>query len=106
MKLLLTLLLMLSISAQAKVYECLIESDEESGSVKVSVQKKKANVLLHHDAKKTTYKNCQSNRDEFGLLIDCNNSEIDFMILINDEIAPASGGIMSNTHSLFVDLEC
>lgn len=106
MKILCSLMLFLSFGAQAKGYSCLIESDDVSGSLNISMKNKKAVIVLKYDGGEKTYDDCTANRDEFGLLVDCNKGERDFMVLINDELSPATGGIMSTTHELFVDLEC
>lgn len=103
--LILTLLsLLTSPLASARSYECDVKDDSTS-NINISVRGQRAEVVLQNS---TRYEyNCLAERDDFGLLIDCTTTMLDFMILLNDEYQHSiSGGVMSSTHNLFSDIEC
>lgn len=92
--------------AQAASYECEFESSNPKDSINIKLSGKLAKVKLNHNNKTNSYKNCRVEKDDVGVLIDCNSDVIDFMILLNNEVRPASGGVMSSTHELYADIDC
>jgi len=104
MKTLLLGLLLTSQFAFAVEYKCKFDQDK-SGDLSIQTNGSNAKVELSL-SKSYVYSNCKSTKDDFGVLIDCNSPGLDFMVLINNEVRPASGGIMSTTHDLFVDIDC
>ena len=104
MKILLIMGLLISSLASARSYDCDVKNDSDS-NIFISVRGQKADVVLEN-SKRYEY-NCSAERDDFGLLIDCTTTILDFMILLNDEFQYSiSGGVMSSTHNLFSDIEC
>ncbi|MDP7321057.1 MAG: hypothetical protein QF441_10635 [Bacteriovoracaceae bacterium] len=107
MKALLSILLLIPTMALASEgYECHFASSYNADGVKIDINGQFSQVELIHKGKKSFYKKCKAEKDDFGLLIDCTQGLTDFMILLNNEVRPASGGIMSSTHDLFVDIDC
>ena len=94
--------------ALAAIYNCSYETDNKKGrvSIKTNSDNDLATVKLIKDYKNFSYSNCLTSRDEFGLLIDCKSVNLDFMVLIGTTAQITSGGIMSTTHDLFVDIDC
>jgi hypothetical protein len=106
MKLLIALILCIPTLAMSKSYNCTYDLDDSSYSIKVSTRGKKAKVSLNLQTKTKKYSKCAITKDDFGTLIDCSNHKIDLMILLNDSDGSNSGGIMSSTHDLFLDIQC
>ena len=106
MKFLFAVLMLSPVLAQAGNYKCRFNADEGNGTVNIYVKNKFATINLNFQQSVQTYRGCDATKDDFGLLIDCNSGNLDFMILLNNEVSPASGGIMSSTHELFVDINC
>ena len=92
--------------AQAASYECEFESRNSNDSININLSGKLAKVRLNLNDKPHSYKNCRVEKDDVGVLIDCNSDAVDFMILLNNEVRPASGGVMSSTHELYADIDC
>jgi hypothetical protein len=106
MKFLITALLLLPSVGFSANYNCNFSTDEGAGSLNISIKGSKASIDLDNNGDKYSYKNCKVEKDDIGLLVDCNTGNLDFMILLNNEVRPASGGIMSSTHELFADVDC
>lgn len=88
-------------------YQCDFENEDGvRGDVKLVLKRRSADVSLDNGSSLKRYNNCDISNDDFGILIDCNAGNLDFMILLNNKVKPAKGGIMSSTHNLFVDIEC
>lgn len=100
--LIITTLLLLPVLVQAKTYECKYDRDGKLESLKVVISHK-ANSLSFMGK---IYQKCSTEKDEFGTLVDCGNDELDLMVLINDAGQDVTGGIMSSSFDLFVDLDC
>ncbi len=106
MKTLMTFLLMFPFICFAQSYDCKYSTANGSGTLDLLIKGKTANVSLVYEGKDFSYENCKAEKDDIGLLIDCNAGSLDFMVLLNNEVRPASGGIMSSTHELFADVDC
>lgn len=106
MRTLLAALLLLPTIGYSANYSCNFTSEDGTGSLQISINKSNARVDLTNNGNATSYKFCKVEKDEIGLLVDCNSGNLDFMVLLNNEVRPASGGIMSSTHELFVDVDC
>lgn len=105
MKLIMFFLLLLPSLSFAKSYKCNLE--QGSGNVNLFLSNSSsADVELLYQGGVFNYNECKANKDEFGILIDCKSGNLDFMILLNDKVSPAAGGVMSSTHDLFVDIKC
>ncbi len=90
----------------AQEYKCVFISDNESDGVSISMSQKNANVTVIYEDKKHQYKSCKVEKDDVGVLIDCSAGSLDFMILLNNQVSPAAGGIMSSSLNLFSDINC
>lgn len=106
MKIIFILILLLPAIGLGKPINCDFEFKSGHGKLKLTVKENRARVRLNYQRGIYTYKNCNANKDEFGLLIDCNTGNLDFMVLLSDSIKSLTGGIMSSTHNLFVDIDC
>ena len=103
MKTLILVLLMLgSTSVMAASYNCTFDNDGEDGQISLNISGSSAELTLTYDGNKKEYKKCKVSKDDFGRLSDCSELDQDLMVLVNEE----SGGIMSSTLDLYVDLEC
>lgn len=104
---LMTLLLAVSTIAYGEsIYSCQFQLDDGEKKVKIEMTgNDKAKVILEHNGTKSL-NNCKADKDEIGLLVDCSTKKLDFMILLNNEIGPPSGGIMSSTYDLYADIDC
>ena len=87
-------------------YNCTYTHKNEREALQLIVQRTTASTNLSFKGKEYSYRDCLTLKDQFGTLIDCNSGLTDFMILIDEKSKPTTGGIMSSTHDLFVDLEC
>lgn len=90
----------------AKSYTCQFEDTNHSGKVNIHVNGTKAKLSLFRGTQKNDYPKCNAKRDDFGLLIDCSAPNVDLMLLINDDTRIITGGIMSSSFDLFLDLDC
>lgn len=106
MKLLTVCIFLLPLMAFGGTYNCHFESNQGDGTLQLKIIAKEASVKLRYNKRTYKYFDCSSEKDDIGTLIDCNTGNLDFMLLLNRNISPASGGIMSSTHNLFVDLDC
>ncbi len=95
-----------SLNLLSKTYNCSFTHNDSEDQVELKVNKKKTITHLEFKGQEYNYKDCKTQKDQFGTLIDCNSGLTDLMILLNEQEKPASGGIMSSTHDLFVDLKC
>lgn len=103
MKFLLTLsLLTFSLCAFSAMHSCQFESDSSDGSISVDLKGTLAEVTLKRRGSEKKYTNCKISKDEFGNMFDCNQGDIDFMVIVNED----TGGIMSSTEELYEDLDC
>lgn len=103
MKLLIVLLtLCFCTFAQAKSYSCEYENNGDLKKLEVSIDGKAAQLKIAGKE----YKKCKVDKDEFGQLVDCSELDLDLMVLVNETQESTTGGIMSSTFDLFVDLEC
>ena len=100
--LILVVALMTSTLCFGKSYTCEYENDGNDHKLSVSIDGGKASLNIQNK----NYKDCKAEKDEFGTLVDCSAMELDLMVLVNDGSEGTSGGIMSSTFDLFVDLEC
>ncbi|MBD64203.1 MAG: hypothetical protein CME62_03295 [Halobacteriovoraceae bacterium] len=100
--LLITTLLFLPLLAQAKTYQCQYDHEGKLEKLKVVISPK----MLELSFKGKEYTNCTKEKDEFGTLVDCGIRDLDLMVLINDAGDTITGGIMSSSFDLFVDLDC
>lgn len=106
MKLFTIFFFVLSLNSWGKSYDCKYKINDSEEVVEIKTKPRSAAVTLNHLGKMYNYNKCKTVKDEIGILIDCNRGSLDFMILLNNEVRPASGGIMSSTHELFVDIDC
>lgn len=106
MKFLTMCIFLLPLIAFGETYNCQFESDLGVGTLQLNIMARRASVKLKLNRRTYKYLDCSSEKDDIGTLIDCNAGNLDFMLLLNRNISPASGGIMSSTHNLFVDLDC
>jgi hypothetical protein len=106
MKLLIAALILLPSIGYSATYNCHFTTDEGDGNLRIAIKGSKASIELSNSGKNYTYKNCKVEKDDIGILVDCNAGSLDFMVLLNNEVRPASGGIMSSTHELFADVDC
>lgn len=95
-------MLIASSFVHAKSYDCKYENDNERKKIDITIKDGNGSIVL--DGKK--YNNCKLDKDEFGQLLDCGDLELDLMVLVNQTEENITGGIMSSTYDLFVDLEC
>lgn len=98
--------LFLSNIVYAKTYTCTFTHEQQREQLELKVKKSISTTNIELNGKEYTYNNCKTQKDQFGTLIDCNSGLTDFMILLDEKNKPTSGGIMSSTHELFVDLKC
>lgn len=89
-----------------KNYQCEFSDNGQPGKANVQLGKHLGGIELIHSDGRFSYQACQIDKDDFGTLIDCSEKDIDLMILLNDDTKRVSGGIMSSTHNLFLDLDC
>jgi hypothetical protein len=106
MKYLITLILCIPSLAMATTYNCTYELESSEYALKITTRGNKAKININIAGKKKKYSKCSVNQDDFGTLIDCSNHRLDLMILLNESDDSNSGGIMSSTHDLFLDIQC
>lgn len=106
MKYILLLILSLPSITYAKRYICSYEKNGKDYPVKVYTQRKSTRVIVYTERSKERFHNCSYIRDDFGKLFDCSSHKLDLMILIGKDKGIESGGIMSSTLDLFLDLKC
>ena len=90
----------------SETYNCTFTHENEREELQLKVYQTIASTSLGFTGKEYNYRDCKTQKDQFGTLIDCNSGLTDFMILIDEKGQQTSGGIMSSTHDLFVDLNC
>lgn len=81
-------------------YHCLIDDPDLSGRIAIV----KSEIQINLNDKIIKFNNCDSQKDDYGLTLNCDDD--DFIILINNELSPATGTVMSTSLDLFVDLDC
>ena len=89
-----------------KNYTCHFNNKGLSGKANIQIDKQIGGIELTHSNGHYSYQACAVDKDDFGILIDCSEKDIDLMILLNDDSKRVNGGIMSSTHDLFLDLDC
>ncbi len=90
----------------ANSYNCHYNDQGHVGSVNISLSNIVADINIVINNQERQFKDCIVSNDDFGTLIDCNNNGVDFLLQINNQVEPAEGGIMSEEHNLFVDIDC
>ena len=103
---LLALLLITQPLCYGMTYKCEFVSDNPSDELKISLDKSEATVLVKFENQKHEYSKCKLEKDDVGVLIDCSAGRLDFMILLNNQVSPAAGGVMSSSLNLFTDINC
>lgn len=105
MKYLVITLLIMSTPTFARTYHCeFVDSLQKSGTLSITISGRRASIDLRAPSKRVRDNKCSMKKEEYGTLIECSRSE-DIMILLNQS-RQTTGGIMSDSLNLFVDIEC
>ena len=98
--------LLFSLQAFGTDLNCSFEDESgEQGQIEVTITNSTASINLQSAELHMQKQNCKIKKEEYGHLIDCQSAQ-DITLLLDKLRSGASGGVMSQSLNLFVDINC